>query len=121
VGEIISNTDSLLRLIDATCTDNLGAAFDTGHQHAQKEILPLSIEKLGTRVFYVHVSDNDGRTNEHLPLGGGTINWRSFFATLKKHAYDGFVAVDVGAVNDLDEAYRSSLAFLEQIGEEMDM
>ena len=121
VGEIVSNTDALLRLIDASGSKNLGAAYDTGHQHAQKEILPLSIEKLGSRVFYVHVSDNDGRTNEHLTLGEGTINWRGFFAALKKHKYDGFVAIDVGGVQDMDRAYRQSKEFLEEISQELAM
>lgn len=52
--------------------------------YAQKEILPLSIEKLGTRIYYLYVSDNDGRVNEHLGLGKGTIDWEGIFTALKK-------------------------------------
>lgn len=69
VGEIVSNTDALLRLMDAVGDENFGALLDTAHLHAQKEILPLSIEKLSSRIYYVHVSDNNGRVNEHLGLG----------------------------------------------------
>ena len=68
IGEIISNTDSMLRLMDAVGDDNFYAVLDTAHQHAQKEILPLSVEKLGRRIEYLHVADNDGRENEHLAL-----------------------------------------------------
>jgi sugar phosphate isomerase/epimerase len=89
VGESVSNTDALLRLFDTIPDRNFGAVLDTGHQNAQKEILPLSVEKLGDRIFYVHVSDNDGRTNHHLPLGQGTIDWEGVFLALKKHKFEG--------------------------------
>ena len=65
VGEQIANTDALLRLIDACGRPNFGAVLDTAHLHAQKEILPLSVEKLGKRIFYLHVADNDGMKNDH--------------------------------------------------------
>lgn len=115
VGELISNTDALLRLMDAVDDENFGAVLDTGHQHAQKEILPLSVEKLGKRIFYLHVSDNDGRDNKHLRLGDGTIDWNGVFTALKKHRFEGYVAVDIGRVPDLDEDYKASKAFLEEI------
>jgi len=119
VGEIISNTDAILRLIDYVSDDNFGAVLDTGHQHAQKEILPLSVEKLGKRIFYLHVSDNDGKTNEHLALGRGTIDWEGVLLALKKHGFDGYVAIDVGRVPDLDEQYRESVEYLKRIEREL--
>lgn len=121
VGEIVSNTDALLRLMDAVDNDNFGAVLDTGHQHAQKEILPLSIEKLGGRVYYVHVSDNDGQTNQHLALGRGTVDWDGVFLALKKHNFSGYVAIDVGRVPDLDAQVRESRIFLEQLATRLDV
>jgi sugar phosphate isomerase/epimerase len=115
VGEIVSNTDALLRLMDAVDNDNFGAVLDTGHQHAQKEILPLSIEKLGGRVYYLHVSDNDGQTNQHLALGRGSVDWDGVFIALQKHGFSGYVAVDVGRVPDLDDQVRESKVFLEKL------
>lgn len=121
VGEIISNTDALLHLMDAVGHENLGAAFDTAHQHAQKEILPLSIEKLNGRIFYVHVADNDGCVNEHLGLGRGTIDWKGVFTALKKHHFEGAVAVDVGHVPDLEGQYIESRRYLERLAERLGM
>ncbi len=115
VGEMVSNTDAMLRLMDHVADDNFAAVLDTGHQNAQKEILPLSVEKLGRRIKYVHASDNDSRTNEHLPLGDGTIDWEGVFAALAKHAFDGYVAIDIGGIKNLDEAYRESKRFLEEL------
>jgi sugar phosphate isomerase/epimerase len=115
VGEIISNTDGLLRLMEAVDSDNFGAVLDTGHLHAQKEILPLSVEKLGSRIRYVHASDNDGQTNQHLVPGTGTVDWEGVFLALKKHDFAGYVAVDVGNVPKVDAAYTESKGFLESL------
>ena len=115
VGEIISNTDALLRLMEAVDSDNFGAVLDTGHLHAQKEILPLSVEKLGPRIHYLHASDNDGQTNLHLAPGKGTVDWEGIFRALKKHEFDGYVAVDVGNVPDVDAEYTESKRFLESL------
>ena len=117
VGEMISNTDAMLRLMDHVADDNFAAVLDTGHQNAQKEILPLSVEKLGRRIRYLHASDNDGKTNEHRSLGKGTIDWDGVFAALAKHEYDGYVAIDIGGVENLDEAYQESKTFLERLAD----
>jgi sugar phosphate isomerase/epimerase len=115
VGEIISNTDALLRLMDHVNAPNFGAVLDTAHQHAQKEILPLSVEKLGHRIMYLHVADNDGRVNEHRALGEGTVDWTGVFTALEKHQFKGYVAIDIGRLPDLDDAMRRSVAYLEDL------
>jgi sugar phosphate isomerase/epimerase len=121
VGEIISNTDALLRLLEAVDSDNFGAVLDTGHLNAQKEILPLSVEKLAGRIHYVHASDNDGLTNQHLAPGKGTVDWAGVFLALKKHEFSGYVAVDVGNVPSLDAAYAESKSFLEDLAKRLEV
>ncbi len=115
VGELLSNTDAILRMMDAVDDDNFGAVLDTAHLNAQKEILALSVEKLGNRIFFVHAADNDSRTNEHLAAGRGTVDWDGVFQGLKKHKFSGYVAVDVGMVPDLDAQYRESVEFLKKM------
>lgn len=112
VGELLSNTDAILRMMDAVDDENFGAVLDTAHQNAQKEILALSVEKLGKRIFYVHAADNDGRVNEHVAAGRGSVDWEGVFQGLKKHKFSGYLAVDVGMVPDIDAQYRESVEFL---------
>jgi len=117
VGETISNSEGILRALEAIGSPNFGVVLDCGHLHAQKELLPLSIEKLGGRIWYVHVSDNDGRDNYHLAPGRGTIDWRGVFAGLNKHGYSGYFAVDVGGQEvsqRLDEEVLMTRKFLEE-------
>jgi len=121
VGESVSNTDAMLRLIEAVGSSNFGAVLDTGHLHAQKEILPLSAEKLGKKIFYIHVSDNDGRDNFHLRPGKGTIDWEGLFRMLKRIGFRGYYAVDIGNVPNLEDEMIKSKRFLERLGEKLNL
>lgn len=100
VGEIVSNTDSMIRLIEAVNEPNLGAILDTGHQYAQKEILPLSVAKLKDRLMYLHLSDNDSAKNDHFVPGEGTIDWIGLFEALKMNNYQGYAGLDIAKTNE---------------------
>jgi sugar phosphate isomerase/epimerase len=118
VHESISNTDAILRLFDWVNSENFGAVLDTGHLHAQKEIIPLSVEKLGEKIFFVHASDNDGRTNAHLGVGRGNIDWEGTLKALKKHHFNDYIAIDIGNLPkpyDLDQEITHSIKYLEKI------
>lgn len=118
IGETVSNSDAMLRLIDEVGEDNFGAVLDVGHLHAAKELIPLSVEKLGGRIFYVHASDNDGRDNYHWAPSRGTVDWEGVFEALKKHGFRGPIAVDVGGPDiaaRLDEEVATAREFLERM------
>ncbi len=113
VSEVTSNSEALLRLLDAVGDDNLGVILDTAHQHAQKELLPLSVEKLGRRIRYVHVADNDGLVNRHMVPGMGNIDWEELFLALKRQGFDGYYAVDLEQLPDLEQCFIQGKRFLE--------
>ncbi len=115
VGESVSNTDAMLMLLRDVNSSNLGVVFDTAHLFAQKEILPLSVVKLKDRIFYVHVSDNDGRENLHLGLGSGAISWEILIATLRQIGYEGYVGIDVGNVPYIEQEMIRSRQYLKKL------
>jgi sugar phosphate isomerase/epimerase len=49
------------------------------------------------RLAHVHVSDNLGGDDLHLPLGAGTIDWPEVVSTLKRAGWDGTVTLEVFA------------------------
>lgn len=119
IGETISNSDAMLRLLEEVNEDNFGAVLDVGHLHAAKELIPLSIEKLGERILYVHASDNDGRDNYHWAPGRGTVDWDAVFEGLRKFRFGGYIAIDVGGPDireRLDEEVLSAKKFVEEMG-----
>ncbi len=121
VGEVISNTDGLLRLTYEVNDDNFGVILDIAHQHAQKEIIPLSIDKLGQRIKYVHVADNDGSENRHFEPGKGTVDWDEVFRMLKRSNFTGFFAIDLEKLPSLKQKFLYSQKFLEEYAEKFSL
>jgi sugar phosphate isomerase/epimerase len=61
---------------------------------------------------HVHIHDNKGRRDEHLPLGEGTIAWVDVMGELyKRHRGCRFVI----EARDLEEG-KASLAYLQGVG-----
>jgi len=119
VGELTSNSEALMRLLEAVGDDNLGVILDTAHQHAQKELLPLSVEKLGHNIRYVHVADNDGLVNRHLVPGMGNIDWEEVLLALKRQGFDGYYAVDLEQLPDLEQCFVQGRQFMEAYAEKL--
>ncbi len=113
VGEVVSNSDGLIRLGELINDEHFGIIFDTAHLHAQKELLPLSVHKLGKLVRYVHAADNDGRDNNHYLIGKGNINWDSVFESLKQIGFNGFFATDLEKVPNLEKEFVEMKKILE--------
>ena len=114
VGETAATSDALLRLWDAVRDENLGFILDVAHQHAQKEMIPLAVEKLGRHLKYVHVADNDSRDNRHFAPGNGNVDWDEVFRLLARRHFNGFFAVDLEKLPDLAGAFKQTRQFLER-------
>ncbi|MDD3655516.1 MAG: sugar phosphate isomerase/epimerase [Atribacterota bacterium] len=121
VGEVLSNSDALLRIFNAVDDDNLGAILDIAHQYAQKEILPIAIAKLNEKIKYVHVADNDGRDNHHYVIGNGSVDWDEIFITLKSIGYNSYYAIDLEKVPNLTNAFLKSKRILEEYAQKYDL
>lgn len=57
----------------------------------------LADHLLGGRISHVHVSDNNGGDDQHLPLGGVArgIDWPEAVGLLKKRHYDGTITLEI--------------------------
>jgi len=67
----------LLRLRNAVGSPRLGFCFDPGHA-ALFSGVPLHrwANDLGEGILQMHVHDNRGQRDDHLPVGEGTLNYR---------------------------------------------
>lgn len=72
-------------LLDSLGSPKAGFCFDTGHYNVFSEA-PLRewIEELGGYIKEVHLHDNFGRTDDHLPVGEGNFPFHELFTMLKK-------------------------------------
>lgn len=64
---------------------NAPLVIDTGHArasgHSEDEVIEF-FERERDRIAHIHLNDTRGASDEHLPLGAGTIDFERLFATL---------------------------------------
>ena len=77
---------------------DLKLTLDTGHANigTQKgqRILEF-IEKFGHRIGHLHISDNLGQRDDHLPLGSGSINFAKIARAIKNCGYDETATLEI--------------------------
>lgn len=71
---LFGNTSDTLWILDAINGAYVGACLDTGHAALSGD-LQILIRKLAGHLRMLHVHDNRGAGDEHLPPGDGTIDW----------------------------------------------
>jgi sugar phosphate isomerase/epimerase len=51
-------------------------------------------EAIGERVVELHIHDNNGRRDEHLPIGDGRIDFKEFFGLVARHSNDPIFTIE---------------------------
>ena len=79
-----SSPDDLRTVFERLQNQNVGFCLDTGHQAAFSQT-PLDrwLDSLAPYLGQAHLHDNQGRMDEHLALGQGSIDFETFLSNLK--------------------------------------
>jgi sugar phosphate isomerase/epimerase len=86
----------IVDLVDALSSPVLDVCLDIGHAHCHGRVPVVNwIERLGQRIGYVHLHDNDGESDEHLGLG--TIPIREVCQVLGSYAPNAIWALETRA------------------------
>jgi sugar phosphate isomerase/epimerase len=90
----MGNPDYLRAFVDETRLTGLRFNFDIGHAYLaelpEEERLEKSFAPLRELVSSVHLHDNRGERDEHLPPYDGSINWPDAIKMLKSASQNGF-------------------------------
>jgi sugar phosphate isomerase/epimerase len=84
------DADSLAPVLEAL--PSLGLHLDIGHANigpGRKSNTESLLKRYGDRLKHVHLSDNKGKSDDHLAIGAGTIDWRREMRAVKAIGYDG--------------------------------
>jgi sugar phosphate isomerase/epimerase len=86
--------ESLAPVLDKLPT--VGLHLDIGHANigARKSHTPSLLAKYANRLLHVHLSDNKGKSDDHLAIGAGIIDWKRELRTLKATGYDGTMTLE---------------------------
>ena len=76
--------------------------LDSGHAKLERghDRWDEYIDRLGPKLAHVHLSDNDGTSDQHLPLGAAprsTTDWPDHIRKLKTSGYDATITLEVFA------------------------
>ncbi len=89
-----ASTEGLLRILDAVDSPALGVNLDPSHLFAVGDLPNVAVQRLGSRVFHCHFSDNDGETNAHWRPGMGKIAWLDLLTALVEVGFDGVISLE---------------------------
>ena len=111
-GASIFTQDEYCTFLDSF-DDNCGYLIDTGHARLNNWDIPAMIRRVGRRLNSVHLHDNSGRGDEHLPIGEGTIDWEPVYEALKEVQADCLLILEYTPGADL-EKLRTGKRILQQ-------
>jgi sugar phosphate isomerase/epimerase len=79
--------------------------FDVGHWHMFATVsLEEWFSELGAYIAESHIHDNHGQSDEHLPVGEGTIDFAGFFALLTRYAPNAVWTIEAHSTERLQRA-----------------
>jgi sugar phosphate isomerase/epimerase len=87
--------DIIIDTIEGISDPRVSVCLDTGHAHCNSNTSVLEwIEKLGDRIEYVHLHDNDGTSDQHRAIGEGTIPFKEVCSALNEYSPEAIWALE---------------------------
>ncbi len=82
---------------------NVRMTLDVAHANLRGETLKF-VKCYSKLIGHVHVSDNEGDSDTHIRVGGGSIDWGATFSALKESGIDTWVTIE--SYNGVEESLR---------------
>lgn len=93
---LFGHVNDMLYLLGSIRHCEVGTCLDTGHAYLCRE-LGMVANKLSGHLYLIHVNDNRGDRDEHLPPGEGHIDWPWFVGELKRWNFDGTLILELSS------------------------
>jgi sugar phosphate isomerase/epimerase len=97
-GRALGSARETLDFLKQLSHPNLFLLLDVGHTLLSRENPWEVIEEAGTRIGYVHMSDNDGKKDRHWPLLDGRLTYESLAKTIRalnQVGYQGTIGLEL--------------------------
>lgn len=87
--------DTLNEMAGAKC---FGFCLDTGHALLTRNDIYSAVTELGDNLTCLHIHDNDGVKDDHVPPYMGILDWDRFLRGLRDVGYTGCLNFEVGSM-----------------------
>jgi sugar phosphate isomerase/epimerase len=96
----------LLKLMQRVRKADVAVCLDVGHAHYSFEPMEKWFDVLGEYIQYMHLSDNMGRFDDHLPIGSGSIDWEKIDGMWRSLGRNMPMTLEVGGITGVEESLR---------------
>lgn len=90
----ISTVAEVKRLVRTLDSPYVKVCLDTGHANVFHDDLAADVRLLGDDLATLHVHDNKGNWDQHLPPYQGNIDWEAFLLALKEIGFKGCFSLE---------------------------
>jgi sugar phosphate isomerase/epimerase len=91
---LFGHVSDMMYLLGEIKSCEVGTCLDTGHAHLAGE-MGIVIQKLSGHLKMVHVNDNKGQRDDHLPPGDGGIDWHHVISELRRLDFHGVLVLEL--------------------------
>ncbi len=107
--------DTLKMLVARINSPNFRVCIDSGHLRIFSKVdIEEWFKELGPFIAEVHLHDNFGKLDDHLPVGEGTIDFGSFFKFLKACPNEPVYTVEPHGENMIQRSVEAVRKFLDE-------
>jgi len=86
----------MIDLVDRVDHEYLGLCLDTGHANIFSDLkFSQWVERMGRRLMHIHIHDNNGDVDSHLPIGAGNIDFKDLFDAVRRIVPQAAVSLEV--------------------------
>jgi sugar phosphate isomerase/epimerase len=96
---LFGSSSDIVWILGSLDRNDVGACLDTGHAFLAGDLYNL-VYKLGPYLRMLHVHDNRGHGDEHLPPGEGRIEWGTLVRELVEVGFHGAMILEVSGAPD---------------------
>jgi len=122
---LFGQTSDILWILGAIDEVGVGVCLDTGHANLAGD-LDTVMHKLSGHLKLVHINDNSGKEDQHLPPGEGDIGWDRVLGSLEESGYAGSFILELsgslaGEPDGILRVAREARRYIRDLSREMDL
>lgn len=95
--------------------ETAGYLIDIGHAHLNQWDIPRLIRETSHRLLAIHIHDNTGTGDDHLPIGAGTVPWDEIFAAMREISSNAQLILEYAPGTPLEKLHEGKQLLLQHV------
>lgn len=92
---VVKSANDLVEVFNQIPSKNLVGMCDIVPPYVQHESIMAYFDKLGEKMYHMHIIDSDGNSDTHVMPGEGNLPLKELMAELKEINYQGYLTIEL--------------------------